>query len=235
MREIKTDLSDTKIEAASDFVEKGQTFIYRDFGGPSSVTGLRARVGQHRVTLYFHHDDRTHGQRKITSKRLGHWPATTIKEARGMARIEAGRIAAGNGEPGKRAAVKFEEAFADYVAYLERKADANGKPRRWARNVAQLGRQLLLPQWGGWSLADMSTQPGAIAKWHREATRAAGPVSANHAARVLRAAYRRAARLDLRHLSNHGSAVAPRCRPRPRIHATGPQFAPRPIRGAVPG
>jgi hypothetical protein len=39
-----------------------------------------------------------------------------------------------------------------YVDYLERKAASKGKPPRWAKNVRQLGKQLLLPKWANWTL-----------------------------------------------------------------------------------
>jgi integrase len=53
----------------------------------------------------------------------------------------------------------------------------------------------------------MSKGPAAVAAWHRQVTKEAGPVSANHCCRVIRAAYRRAARLD-RSLPPHNPASA---------------------------
>ena len=40
--------------------------------------------------------------------------------------------------------------------------------------------------------------PDAVADWHRDAVKLAGPTSANHAARVIRALYKRRAKRDLR-------------------------------------
>jgi integrase len=45
-------------------------------------------------------------------------------------------------------------------------------------------------------LPELARNPAAIADWHNRVTRDNGAVTANHAARVMRAVYRRAARLD---------------------------------------
>jgi hypothetical protein len=123
-----------------------------------------------------------------------------VNDARDAARVLAGKIIEGTAPASKRAGVKFEEAFEDYVDYLERKAAP--KPARWARNVKQLGSQLLLPKWTGWTLAEMSDRPDAVADWHRDAVKLAGPTSANHAARIMRALYKRRAKRDCQSASN---------------------------------
>ena len=65
------------------------------------------------------------------------------------------------------------------------------------RNVAKLGERILLPRWTGFTLAEMSERPDDVEDWHRAAAKEHGPTSANHAARVLRALYRRRAKRDL--------------------------------------
>jgi integrase len=154
-------------------------------------------VGSRGVAWQFFHQRRDHGRRVHTFKTLGTFPQTNSDAARKAAAILAGNVAAGNAPQAKGAGVRFETAFEDYCDYLERKALAKGKPPRWARNVRQLGKQLLLPRWRGWTLAEMSERPDAVEEWHRNAVKSAGPTSANHAARVLRALYRRRAKRDL--------------------------------------
>ena len=192
--------TDASVQALRDFDVLG---TFHDLG----VKGLRLRVGARRMSWIFFKENRLHGTRSATCKLLGHFPEMIVADARKEALKVAGRIAAGRIEPGKRAAAKFGETLDKYIEHLKRKAERAGKPARWAANVEKLGKQLLRPKWGKWSLAEMSAAPAAVAQWHREVTENAGPVSANHCCRVIRAAYRRAARLD-RSLPHHNSASA---------------------------
>ena len=170
-----------------------QPYIVRDTG----VRGLLLRKGLKRTTWHFYAETRVgHGQRVFTSKVLGDVSRMTLAEARKAARKIAGRIAADKLDVGKRKAVKFADAFADYLEHLRMKAERVGKPARWCRNVEGLGRLHILPKWGRWSLAEMSGSPKAIRDWHAALTKSAGPTSANHSARVVRAAYRYAAKLN---------------------------------------
>ena len=121
----------------------------------------------------------------------------TVDAARDAARVQQAKLIEGNAPPNKRSGVKFADAFNEYVDYLERKAAANGKPPRWAKNVRALGKQLMLPKWSGWTLADMSERPDAIEDWHRDVVKRSGPTSANHCARIIRALYKRRAKRDL--------------------------------------
>ena len=175
------------------FDERERIILYRD----PTTDGLQLRLGRHRATWLFYWDDRRHRRRRITSKRLGFFPAMRTEEARDAARVERGRVAAGEVGPGKREAVKVETSLAEYVAHLERKAAAKHKPARWAYNVRHLVKSIIAPRWGQWSLADVAMHPGAVADWHRDVTEANGPVSANHCCRVLRAAYKRSAKRDV--------------------------------------
>jgi integrase len=154
-------------------------------------------LGRHRATWLFYWDDRRHRRRKITSKRLGFFPTMPTAGARDAARIERGKIAAGDISPGKRESIKVETSLAEYVAHLERRSAAKDKAPRWAVNVKHVIKKHLGPRWGSWSLTDIAMHPGAVSDWHREITEANGPVVANQACRVLRAAYERSAKRDV--------------------------------------
>jgi integrase len=184
---------DNFLDAVMAFDERERIILYRD----PTTDGLQLRLGRHRATWLFYWDDRRHRRRRITSKRLGFFPAMRTDEARDAARVERGRVAAGEVGPGKREAVKVETSLAEYVAHLERKAAAKHKPARWAYNVRHLVKSIIAPRWGQWSLADIAIHPGAVADWHRDVTEANGPVSANHCCRVLRASYKRSAKRDV--------------------------------------
>lgn len=182
-----------------DFLEKMlalpryTTFLYLD----TETAGLQCRIGKHRATWIFYHDDRRHGRRRYISKRLGFFPGTSTAEARDAARIWRGRVAANDLGPGKREAVKVETSLAEYLAYLERQSTTKGKPARWALNVRHIAKKHILPRWGQWSLAEIAVHPGAVADWHRDITDANGPVIANKCCKILRAAYRRSAKRDV--------------------------------------
>jgi integrase len=164
------------------------------------VRGLFARVGKHRSTWVFKKEHRDHGERGATVKRLGFHPEMSVARARVAARALDGKIAAGRPQPGKRVAVKLNDSLSEYLEHLEAKAAARGKPARWAHNVRHLARLLILPTFGKWSLIELSDElsddPAAVAKWHRQMTKDHGAVSADHAAKIVRAIYRRALKLD---------------------------------------
>jgi integrase len=116
--------------------------------------------------------------------------------ARKAATVIAGKLIEGTAPAAKRAGVKFAEAFAAYVAYLEHKAGEHGKPARWAYNVQALGNKIMLPKWSNWTLGEMGERPDAVADWHKEVVHKHGATSANHCARIIRAMYKRRAGLD---------------------------------------
>lgn len=136
------------------------------------------------------------GERTTTQKLLGHWPAMKTLQARRESDKLAGRNAAGRIEPGRKSAVKFEEAFRSYVLHLSKKSGEKGKPATWSKIVRGKGDKHLLPKWRKWTLAEISNSPQAVADWHAKLTIDAGPVAANSAARVVRAVYRYAMRLN---------------------------------------
>jgi integrase len=182
-------LTDGWARAAQEFETRG---VFHD----AELKGFRCRVGVHRMTFFFFQEHRVHGVRSCTCKRLGFWPSMTTDDARRAALEIAGRNASGRIEPGRRTAVKFESAMAEYLAHLRAQAAKRGKPARWAYAVESINRVHLSPRWGQWSLAEMSDAPGAIRDWHKQVTRDRGPVIANKAAKVMRAAYRFAAKLN---------------------------------------
>ena len=147
---------------------------------------------------------------------LGHvGTGMDVKEARKAALIEAGRNAAGRITPGRRSATKFSAALDDYLEHLRSRSASKGKAALWANNVASIARVHLRPEFGGWLLRDLSASPGHVAQWHKTTTKRSGPIVANHAARVLRATYRRAARLD-RTLPPHNPTSAVEFNPETR-------------------
>jgi len=182
-----------------DFLEKLLAFPrYTTFQFFDTQTnGLQCRVGRHRATWMLYHDDRRHQRRRITTKRLGFFPAMRTAEARDEALIERGKIAAGDNGPGKKEAIKVDVSVTEYIARLERNAAKKGKAALWAKNVRSIVNKHIKPQWGSWTLADLATHPGAVSDWHRDVTDKSGPVVANQACKVLRAAYKRSARRDV--------------------------------------
>lgn len=192
-------LSDAYVQRQSEFARLGVLTDFSD-AGPivwcDRVPGFHVRFGRHRTTWIYQREHRLHGKRSVTYRRLGFHPAMTLTDARKAALVEAGRIAAGRITPGRKQAVKFEAAFADYCAHLEAKAKRKGKPPRWLVNVQSIGNTILLPEYGKWPLADLSAAPGVVRDFHKEVTRDNGPVVANRAMQVLRATYRHAAKLN---------------------------------------
>ena len=189
----KMDLTDAKVGAAYDFAEGGAILLH-DHGGSASVAGLRIRLGKRSATWLFYSDRLIHGSRKIVSETLGSFPTMTTMEARRAASIMAGRYAATANAPGQRRAVKLAQAAHEYLDHLRAQAAKRGKPPRWAVNVKSLMKHF--DKFLNWPLAELSDAPADIAAWHRKITKDHGPVVANQAAKVLRACYRRAARLD---------------------------------------
>jgi integrase len=175
------------LEALTDFAE-GEVLVRWD----SQVPGLQVRVGKHRVTWAFLKEHSTHGKRGVTFKRLGFYPGTDVKAARKLALQEAGRVAAGRITPGRRAALKVDAALDAYLEHLR----ARPKGATWAKNVASVARVHIRPEFGSWPLNELSAVPARVRDWHKKITRQSGPVAANKAAKILRAAYRHAARLD---------------------------------------
>ncbi len=161
----------------------------------TKMPGLLLRKGKRRTAWHFYHDRSLHGQRIVTSKVLGSMPSMTLADARRAAKKWIGRIAADRPEPGKRSAVKFGDTLDEYMIHLRDRAARAGKEASWAKRVDGLAKLYLRPKWGKWSLATMSDNPAAVRDWHADLA-ARAPVSANHAARVVRAVYRHAARLN---------------------------------------
>jgi integrase len=205
----KLDLTDPRVEARIEMNDAGNVIMLHDFGGKQSVPGLRLRIGPRTATWLFYRDVLDHGERKITSKTLGKFPEMDTATARNRASIVSGRLAGGKFEPSKSAARKFGDEFEKYIAYLKEQAEDKGKVAytegkfaghsRWSRNVLALGNLILLPKWKTWSLADMSDRRGdddEMGLWYRDTLKRHGATQTNHAMRIIRAVYRRAAKND---------------------------------------
>ena len=194
-------LTDGHVEAIGEFAE-GEVKIAWDL----EVKGLQVRVGKHRVTWSFLKEHRVHGKRGVSFKRLGFFPAMDTKAARQAALVEAGRIASGRITPGRKSATKFGAALDDYIAYARKRAELKGKEASWARNIESLKRTHF-DEFLGWPLQELSASPAVIATWHKRVTKENGAFIANQAARVMRATFRRAAKLD-RSLPPHNPTSA---------------------------
>ena len=216
---VRAKLTDGYLETLADFREGGDTrtqeqmkkdreALKRDPGHTvhntpyqtrviwdTSVRQLRVTIGKHRTTFGYFQQHRQHGKRSSTVEVLGHWPAMKVEDARKEAQKIAGRNAAGRIAPSKRKAVKFAEAFAEYLSHLETRAVDKGKPLRWHGRVVSLGN-VLLPEFGKWPLTDLSNAPATVRDFHSRMTKENGPVSANRAMQVLRATYKHASKLN---------------------------------------
>jgi integrase len=182
-------LTDTLIETWQDFEITGVVHDTR-------VAGLRVRLGKIKITWIYFQQYRFKGKRGTSWEVLGHWPGMTTADARKAALQIAARNAAGRPKPGKRDAIRFDAAMADYIRYLENKAINAGKPPTWARAVFTIARKHLLPAFGKFTLAELSASPALVREFHERLTRDAGPVGANQACRIITACYKFSARED---------------------------------------
>ena len=140
----------------------------------------------------FRQEYRQHGNKKLVQVQLGTFPSVSVKQARKLALQQSGRVAAGRITPGKREAVKLNAALDAYIEHLR------GRPKgaTWAKVVESIARVHIRPEFGTWPLHELSALPAPVQAWHKKITKRSGPAIANKAAKVLRAAYRHAARLN---------------------------------------
>jgi integrase len=212
MPKVRHKLTDRHISALWDFhfdpakpEQRGKPIEQWD----TEVRGLRLRIGKHRATWSYFAQHRTgsvdpdKGRRRLatTCEVVGYWSpvpneGVSVRDARKGALRIAGREAEGKVMPGRRDALGFTKAFDDYCAHLHRKAIKAGKKPLWHGKVQSLGKLHMKPKWDGWTLAKMSAAPQQVADWHREVSDKAGDVTGNKCAKVLRAVYRHAKRLD---------------------------------------
>jgi integrase len=186
-------LDDNRVEALCEFGAEGMYGLYPD----KKLPGLFLLVGPRKTAWRYHTRYMVNGKRKIEFKTLGYWPEINTAEARRRAGIEIGRTAQKIDKPVEPDPVRVDVAFAVYLDYLKSKAERNGKPPRWHYNAKKLADKIILPEFGSWTLADLAKKPGVVADFHERVTKDHGPVSANHCARLIRAAYKRAARRDI--------------------------------------
>jgi integrase len=178
-------LTDRLIEARIEFETQG---IFWD----SRVHGLNVRVGKRRVTWTFYREHRLRGKRGYTCRRLGFFPVMTCADARKAAE----KVATARPQPGRKDAMTFAAAMVEYDQHLHAQSKRRGKEPTWARIVQSFARKHLLPEFGNWTLAELSAAPAVVRDFHRDVTKDSGPIAANHCARILVACYKNAAKLD---------------------------------------
>ena len=158
----------------------------------SRVIGLRVHFGRRRTRFSFYKQNKVYGKTKTTAITLGYFPVMKIKAARSAALVQAGMVASGHFTPGQRSGLKVAAAMDTYITHLRENGKAGS---RWAENAASLFKVHIKDDFGNWPMHELSNAPAAVADWHKKIAKKS-PVAANHAARLLRAAYKHAARLD---------------------------------------
>ena len=153
-------LDDDHIEALREFADDDEKM--RGYYPDSKVFGLTVFLGAKSTVWRFRQQSRTKGKRSSVFKTLGNWPAMDVDEARKQALIYSGAVAAGTAAPGKRQAMPFKTAFESYLTHLKAQAEAKGKTPRWWANACKLSETHIMPQWDGWTLAEMSQNPRAV-------------------------------------------------------------------------
>jgi integrase len=193
---------DNFVEALDEFSDDSEPLSkVQGLHADKVVAGLFLYVGP-RKSVWRFRQRRTardkSGRRPTVAKTLGSPPEVGVADARKAALALASAVANDKAPPSKRTATTFETAWTGYLAYLQAKANAKGKPARHHANAVKLGDSLILPTWGKWSLIDMSSKDGvgAVADWHKKISRTNGPVSANRACELIRATYARWGRRD---------------------------------------
>jgi integrase len=161
----------------------------------SKVKGLLLHVGKRGAVWRFKQHVQINGKRVTHFRTLGRVYEMDVKAARKAAMIFAGIVAEGKAAPGRRTARRFDDAFEAHLAHLKEQAQARGKLPRWHDNAAKLWRDYLKPQWGNWTLAQMSADPRAVADWYRKLAGRV-PTTAAHCVRLIRACYHRERRFD---------------------------------------
>jgi hypothetical protein len=184
-RDVETLVGPSMVGGALEWGEEGRPITLHDV----IVPGLRIRIGKHRRTWIYFQEYSIKGKRGTVYRTLGFWPRMNAADARKEALQHAARVAAGKPQPGKRTAITLEAATADYIESLK----ARGK--KSARFVASLMRIHLLPDFGRFTLAELSDAPALLRDHHLKISKAK-PVAANRVMSILSAIYHHASRLD---------------------------------------
>ena len=184
-RDVETLVGLSMVGGALEWGEEGRPITLHDV----IVPGLRIRIGKHRRTWIYFQEYSIKGKRGTVYRTLGFWPRMNAADARKEALQHAARVAAGKPQPGKRTAITLEAATADYIESLK----ARGK--KSARFVASLMRIHLLPDFGRFTLAELSDAPALLRDHHLKISKAK-PVAANRVMSILSAIYHHASRLD---------------------------------------
>ena len=153
-------LTDRIIQTVCDFIDDGDETLPKRVFYDSQVPGLRIRVGRHRRTWFYFQEYRVKGKRGTVFRRLGFWPGMNVATARKEALQHAARVAAGRPQPGRRDAITLEQATTEYIESLK----ARGK--KSARHVRSLTSIHLLPEFGRFTLAELSDAPALVRDHH---------------------------------------------------------------------
>lgn len=196
----RVNLSDPYIDGVIHLArDDGRTVTLYDQGGPSSVPGLRLRIGGRSAAWVYVSDKVEKGSRVATYATLGKYDRGTRDEqpirAPWHMNTKAAREAAMQhgaslvrGELPAHMGESFADVFAAYLDKLAAKAENNGKLATWRDNVKSLGAKYLLPKWGNWTLAEMSEKRQAVGLWYNGLARDV-PSTAHHCRRIIRAMY----------------------------------------------
>jgi integrase len=195
-RHAPSDLGSERAIALFEFREPHE--LSEDLRGDwpdTKVIGLYIHIGRNSASWRFRQNVQRKNARVVHYKTIGALGEMDYKDARKEALIFAGSVASGKAPVGKRAARRFDEAFETYMSHLKAKAERVGKPTRWHDNVQKLWKDYLKPQWGSWTLVEMSNDPRAVAAWYRKIAKDV-PTTSAHCVRLIRACYRMEAGLD---------------------------------------
>lgn len=176
-------------------------------GGPvlilhdTTTKGLRLRVGARTATWYHAIDKITKGDRTVRLKEIGRYDRGTRDEvpirapwhmdapaARDAATVKGASYVLGTEPDNATAGLTFGDAFAQYLDFLQTKADNADKPARWRKNAKALGSKHLLPKFQKWTLVDMSQRREAVGAWYNALAKDT-PTTAHHCRRLISAVY----------------------------------------------
>ena len=146
------------------------------------------------------------GDRRTFLERLGRHPMITVDAARAAAvdvlrRIDKGEDVAQETAP-ERGPITVGAAMDDYVAWLKSQNKSPGGIKE-----VEGTRRRCLDHLASTTLLSLVENPSICRDLHRKISTQRGPVEADHAMRVLRAAHNRAARAD-RALNNTSPVIA---------------------------
>ena len=186
-KRVFSKMTDRFLQAIIDYaVDEGERPLLWD----RRCHGLRLQVGRVRHSWSFYVERRFRGKRQYYFRRLGFFPTMNVAAARKAALAHAAKVSETHFDPGTKQAMRLDTALASYIEYLR-----DHKTLKAARNAKSLAKLYLLPEFGSLTLRELSDSPAMVEEWHKRISKHSTAMG-NNAARLLRACYRRAARLD---------------------------------------